>query len=123
MMAAANRLTVVAAVLLLWGLRIFVALFSIQVTHHDQYQASARKQQERKIDLLAPRGTIYDRNGQPLAISVPVASVSVNPMQIRDTNFASGLLGGILHLDKQALYQRLSEARAGNRGFLWVKRR
>jgi cell division protein FtsI (penicillin-binding protein 3) len=122
-MAAANRLTVVAAVLLLWGLRIFVALFSLQVTHHSQYQASARKQQEHEIDIPAPRGTIFDRNGQPLAISVPAASVSVNPMQITDVKFAAGLLGGILHLDKQVLYSRLSAARQDHRGFLWVKRR
>jgi cell division protein FtsI (penicillin-binding protein 3) len=122
-MAAANRLTVVAAVLLLWSLRIFVALFSLQVTHHSQYQASARKQQEQEIDIPAPRGTIFDRNGQPLAISVPAASVSVNPMQITDVKFAAGLLGGILHLDKQVLYRRLTAARDDRRGFLWVKRR
>jgi cell division protein FtsI (penicillin-binding protein 3) len=122
-MAAANRLTVVAAVLLLWGGWIFVNLFSLQVTHHAQYQASAKKQQEKEVDIPAPRGTIFDRNGQPMAISVPAASVSVNPMQITDPKFAAELLGGILHLDQQVLYRRLYNARQDRRGFLWVKRR
>ena len=122
-MAAANRLTVVAAVLLLWGARIFWSLFSIQVTHHAQYQASARRQQEQEVDIPAPRASIFDRNGQPLAVSVPAASVSVNPMQISDPKFAAELLGGILHLDKQVLYARIARAREDHRGFLWVKRR
>jgi cell division protein FtsI (penicillin-binding protein 3) len=122
-MAAANRLTVVAAVLLLWGVRIFVALFSLQVSQHAKYQAIARAQQEHEVDIPAARGTIFDRNGQALAISVPADSVSVNPQQISDPKLATDLLGNILHLDKQALYSRLIWARENHRGFLWVKRR
>jgi len=123
LLAAANRLTVVAAVLLLWGLRIFWALFSIQVTHHAQYQESARKQQEREIDIPAPRGTIFDRNGQAMAISVPAASLSVDPRRIADPKGASHLLGRLLHLDSEVLRQRLMSAREEHRGFMWVKRK
>jgi cell division protein FtsI (penicillin-binding protein 3) len=122
-MAAANRLTVVAAVLLLWGLRIFVALVSIQVSQHAKYKAIARAQQEHEFDIPAPRGTIFDRNGQPLAISMPADSVSVNPQQISDPKLATELLGNILHLDKQVLFSRLTWARDNHRGFMWVKRK
>jgi cell division protein FtsI (penicillin-binding protein 3) len=122
-MAAANRLTVVAAVLLLWGLRIFVALVSIQVSQHAKYKAIARAQQEHEFDIPAPRGTIFDRNGQPLAISTPADSVSVNPQQISDPKLATELLGNILHLDRQVLFSRLTWARDNHRGFMWVKRK
>ena len=121
--AAANRLAVVAAVLLLWGLRIVFALVSMQVSQHAKYQAIARSQQEHEVDIPAPRGSIFDRNGQPLAISVPADSVSVNPQQIGDLKVATDLLGNILHLDKTVLYSRLNWARQNHKGFLWVKRK
>ncbi|MDP9170077.1 MAG: hypothetical protein M3N54_05640, partial [Acidobacteriota bacterium] len=121
--AAVNRLTVLAAVLFLWGVLIFAKLISLQVLQHAKYSAIARSQQEQKVPIPAPRGNILDRNGQPLAISVPVDSVSVNPLQITDLKFATQVLGGILHLDQQVLYSRFEWARQHHKGFLWVKRR
>ncbi|MCU1330462.1 MAG: Peptidoglycan glycosyltransferase [Bryobacterales bacterium] len=121
--AAANRLTFVAAVLLLWGVWIVWTLFSIQIRHHTDYVLQARKQQEEDVSLQAPRGSIYDRNGQPLAISVPVESVSVNPMRMSNLRVASEVLANMLHLDQTALYGRLTQARKNRRGFMWVKHR
>src|SRR5579863_10447340 len=121
--AAVNRLTVLAAVLLMCGIGIFARLVSLQVVHHDKYAAFARSQQEHEVDMPAPRGTIFDRNGQPLALSVPADSVSVNPLQIADLHVATELLGNILHLDQKALSARLEWARENHKGFLWIKRR
>ena len=121
--AAVNRLTVLAAVLLLWAGVIMARLVSLQVAQHDKYAALARSQQEHKIDMPAPRGSIYDRNGQPLALSVSADSVSVNPMQIADLRVATEMLGNLLHLDQQVLYSRLQWARDNHRGFLWIRRR
>ena len=121
--AAVNRLTVFAAVLLMCGVGIFARLASLQVAQHEKYAALARSQQEHKIDMPAPRGSIYDRNGQPLALSVSADSVSVNPMQIADLRVATEMLGNLLHLDQQVLYSRLQWARDNHRGFLWIRRR
>lgn len=122
-LAAANRLTVVAAALLLWGIRIFVALVSIQVSQHAKYQQLARSQQERKVDVPATRGAIFDRNGQPLALSVPADSISIDPRKVTRPKFAADLLGGILHLDREVLYNRIIRGQQNHKGFLWVKRR
>jgi cell division protein FtsI (penicillin-binding protein 3) len=120
---AVNRLTVLAAVLLLWGLGIFARLVSLQILQHAKYSSIARSQQEHEVEIPAPRGSIFDRNGQPLALSVPVDSVSVNPLQISDLKVATEVLGNILHLDQQVLYNRLVWARDNHKGFMWVKRR
>lgn len=120
---AVNRLTVLAAVLFLWGIGIFARLVSLQILQHAKYSAIARSQQEHEVEIPAPRGSIFDRNGQPLALSVPVDSVSVNPLQISDLKVATEVLGNILHLDQQALYNRLVWARENHKGFMWVKRR
>ena len=120
---AVNRLTVLAAVLFLWGIGIFARLVSLQIVQHAKYSAIARSQQEHEVEIPAPRGSIFDRNGQPLALSVPVDSVSVNPLQISDLKVATEVLGNILHLDQQVLYTRLAWARENHKGFMWVKRR
>jgi cell division protein FtsI (penicillin-binding protein 3) len=121
--SAVNRLTLLAGVLLFWALAIGGKLISLQVVQHDKYAAIARSQQEHLIDIPAPRGSILDRNGQPLAISVPVASVSVNPQQIENFTMASEVLGNTLQLDQKVLYSRLKWARENHKGFLWVKRK
>ena len=113
--AAVNRLTCLAAFLLLWALAIAGRLFSLQVVQHARYAALARSQQEHEIDIPAPRGTILDRNGQPLAISVPTDSVSVNPQQIADLKLATEVLGNTLNLDQRVLYRRLEWARHNHR--------
>jgi cell division protein FtsI (penicillin-binding protein 3) len=117
------RLNMLAGVLLLCGAGIFYRLVSLQVRQHDKYVAIARSQQEHKVEIPAPRGSIYDRNGQVLALSVSADSVSVNPQQIADIKGSAELLGEMLHLDQQALYQRLQWAKENHKGFLWIKRR
>jgi cell division protein FtsI (penicillin-binding protein 3) len=121
--SAVNRLTLLAAILLLWALAIFGKLVTLQVIQHAKYAAIARSQQEHRIDIPAPRGSILDRNGQPLALSVPVASVSVNPQQIQNLRLATEVLGNTLNLDQGALYGRLEWAQQNHKGFMWVKRR
>ena len=121
--AAVGRLTMLAAVLLFWAVAIFGKLVSLQVIQHAKYAAIARSQQEHLVDIPAPRGSILDRNGQALALSVPVDSVSVNPQQIENIRLAAEVLGNTLNLDQRVLLERLTWARENHRGFLWVKRR
>jgi cell division protein FtsI (penicillin-binding protein 3) len=118
-----RRLTWVAAGVLLWAILIIAKLFSLQVLHHGEYLRLARQQQERQVEIPAPRGSMFDRTGNPLAMSVPVDSVYVNPLRLPDLAVASDILAKILDLDRTVLYGRLKQAFDGHRGFLWVKRR
>jgi cell division protein FtsI (penicillin-binding protein 3) len=118
-----RRLTILAALFLLWGAAIFVKLFSLQVVHHAQYARLAHARQELDLDIPAPRGTIYDRDGQPLAMSVPTESVYVNPLKVPDLGVAAELLALVLHLDRAELSVRMQQASENHRGFLWVKRK
>src|SRR5437870_4040735 len=69
-----RRLTWLAAIVLLWGAAIFLRLVSLQVFHHREYARMARARQELVIEIPAPRGTIFDRWGQALAMSVQTES-------------------------------------------------
>jgi len=55
---------------------------------------AAMRQQRRTIEIDPKRGTIYDRNMRPLAMSVPVQSAFAIPSEIKDTTMAARLLSG-----------------------------
>ena len=117
------RLTWLAIGALLWAGLIFAKLVSLQVIHHKEYARLARQQQELRVAIPAPRGPIFDRTGQPLAMSIPVESVFVNPLRIPDMGVASEILARILRLNAGELRNRMRWAYAHQRGFLWVKRK
>lgn len=120
---AARRLTWLAVVLALWALVILVRIVKLQVIAHGRYAAIAEKQQRRMVSLPAARGSLYDRNGLPLAMSAPVDSVFVNPLQLKDLQVAADILAPILSLDRVALLAKMEAALEDRRGFLWIKRR
>ncbi len=120
---AVKRLTWLVGAIVLWGVAIFLKLISLQLIHHKKYLAMARQQQEMKVELPAARGNIYDRNGQPLAMSLPVDSVSVNPRRVPNLSIASEVLASILNIDREELAGRLQNAVELKKGFLWVKRK
>ena len=119
----AARLTWVAGGALLWLILIVAKLISLQVIHHREYARIAWQQQELKVEIPAPRGPIFDRTGQPLAMSVPMESVFVNPLRVPDMGVASELLARILNLDAADVRNRMRLAYDHQRGFLWVKRK
>jgi len=118
-----RRLTLLAAIVLLWGAAIFEKLVSLQVIRHQEYLKLARARQEMVNEIPAPRGTIFDRGGRPLAMSVQTESVLINPRKVPDVGVASDLLGLVLHMDRQSLYDKMQEAHDSGRGFFWVKRK
>ncbi len=118
---AIRRLTWLGAALLVWGVAILGELISLQIVHHDDYIRKARKQQEASIELTAPRGTIFDRDNRPLAMSEPVESVLLNPRKIADQRMAADLLAPMLSLDPDQLYGQMLEAAEHHRGMV-VKR-
>src|SRR3954471_4181852 len=116
-----RRLTVLAAIVLIWGGVILKNLISLQILHHKEYASKARSIQEVVQEIPAPRGTIYDRDGRPLAMSLASRSVYINPMKV-DVGVASDLLGYLLHLDRSELYLKIKQAADAHRGYLIIKR-
>ena len=116
-----RRLTCLVVIILLWGAAILKNLISLQVIHHREYAVKARSIQEVDVEIPAPRGTIFDRDGRPLAMSLASRTVYINPMKV-DIGVASDLLGYLLHLDRADLYLKIKQAADAHRGYLIVKR-
>src|SRR5437660_3660546 len=98
-----TRTTFLAGGAALWGAAIFSKLFYLQALRHKHYAQMAREQQLKMVEVPGPRGSIYDRNGQPLAMSVPVDSVYVNPKRLPSLRVAADVIAPVLHLDRDQL--------------------
>ncbi len=120
---AISRLRWLARLFFFWALVILARLIFLQVVSHEEYARIATIQQQKLVEIQAPRGTIYDRNGHPLAMSIPVDSVCLNPMRLPDRSVAAEVLAGALGLDREQLRFEIEQAYAKGRGFLWVKRK
>jgi cell division protein FtsI (penicillin-binding protein 3) len=118
-----RRLHLLARVLYGVALVIFGRLIYLQIFKHADLKDMAIKQQEQEIDLREMRGTIFDANHEPLAISVPVDSVCVNPRRVKNPDMAAAILAGALKLNEDDLRTRIEEAKKANKGFLWIKRK
>src|SRR5438067_4582307 len=122
---ALTRTTFLAGSAALWASAVFGKLFYLQVVRHKHYAEAAREQQLEMVDIPAPRGTIFDRNMEILAMSEPVDSVYVSPMRVPNLAVAADILAPVLHLDRKLLYARLKSSYADRKrhGFCWVKQK
>ena len=116
-----RRILCLAVLFLLWGGWILRNLISLQVVNHQIYVGKAHRIQEMNEVLPAARGTIFDRDGRPLAMSLASQSVSVDPSKV-NAGVTADLLGYLLHLDRAELYLKIQQAAAAHRHDLWIKR-
>lgn len=90
----------ILAVLTMW-------LIYLNVAHGEEYAKAASEQQTKDITVSAKRGTIYDRNGKQLAVSVSADTVILDPTAIRKNETAekiSSELSEILEMDYDDVY-------------------
>ena len=70
----------------IFGVAAFVILFAklwqLQVVEHENLEGQAVTQQTREVTSSANRGTIYDTNGDVLAISADVQNVILSPRDV-----------------------------------------
>src|SRR5689334_7336937 len=66
---------IIFAVFLLFSLR----MYDLQVVGHDQAQLQADENRLNEQPLPAPRGVIFDRYGETLAVNVPAYNVTIIP--------------------------------------------
>jgi cell division protein FtsI (penicillin-binding protein 3) len=112
------RVALMSALLLTGLSAVLVRAVSLQVMQRARLSSMASDQSVREMQIPARRGDIYDRHGIPLAQSVEVDSLWLDPSQVGDVGRAARDLARLLHLDAGELQARLGRARR----FAWVKR-
>ena len=58
--------------------------FQLQVLEREAFRERAERQHQRVVPLSPQRGTIYDRHGEEMAVSIEVDSIYVNPQKVDD---------------------------------------
>ncbi len=83
-------------------------LYCIQIIDHDKFSGKALKIRERCWSIEAPRGNIYDRNGNPLALNLKLFSVAADPELVKRPGQVAAGLGPLLRMEQRPLARRLT---------------
>jgi cell division protein FtsI (penicillin-binding protein 3) len=119
--AATNRrITVLAAAFHALLAATLVRAIWIQVVKGPEYAAMALRQHRETVVVPASRGTIVDRNGEPLAIGKLSTTVYANPRQVDDARDITLAAAKQLGVDPTTLYPTLRDR---SRGFVYVARK
>jgi cell division protein FtsI (penicillin-binding protein 3) len=102
------------------GMSVILArAYQLQVLERERLASIARAGYRGTIKLPPKRGTIYDREGHELAISIEVASIYAHPNQIPDKQLAAKELSSVLNVKQSAVLSLLQSKRS----FVWIARK
>ena len=114
------RLYVVLMMLALGSTALIVRAVDLQVVHKDFYQEQGAERFLREMPIPVSRGTIFDRNGEPLAVSTPVESIWANPSALLEHADRFADLAKALGTDAASLQQKLEQRK--DKEFVYLKR-
>src|SRR5207245_8262702 len=102
----------------LWMVALIARLYYLQVVQYGDLEGRAQRQQQHTVEVSPNRGTIFDRNLHPLAMSVAVASVYAVPAEIPDRAMVAKVIAPILGLEAAQFLGRFNVFRS----CCWLKR-
>ncbi|MDD4321130.1 MAG: penicillin-binding transpeptidase domain-containing protein [Acidaminococcaceae bacterium] len=129
-----KRTGAVGVLILAFVVGVVLRLFWLQIVKGQELARDAKEQIAGENTELSPRGSILDRNGEDLAVSIISKSLYVNPQAMDDDpdrwergkqpqrnprRVAANLLAPILGLNAEDLFQEFNYK---DRCFIWVKR-
>jgi len=115
-----GRVSLVIAFFVLAAVSLVARAVHLQVFNKDFLNQQADSRHLRTEKISAHRGSIMDRNGDPLAISTPVDSVWANPKELAAAVDRVPELARSLGLDPELLMRRIT--RSMDKEFLYLKR-
>lgn len=114
-----KRIEYTVRVLLCIAVVLMGRLFFLQIIDKSDLQAKNLSQVQVDRKLQSPRGTIYDRNGRPLAMSVVTKSLYADPKMIKQSpNEIAELIAPYVTMSKDNIVKSLQEDTA----FVWLDR-
>lgn len=115
-----GRVTLVMAFFVLAATSLIARAVHLQVLNKDFLNQQADSRHLRTEKISAHRGSIVDRNGEPLAISTPVDSVWANPQELAAAVDRVPELAKALQIDSQLLMRRITQSMG--KEFLYLRR-
>jgi len=98
---------------------IFLRAYQLQILEGGKLSSLAEEGYTGKRTLTTQRGTIFDRNGRELALSIDVSSIYCYPKKIKDTLKTATLIASALHIERRDVLKKLHSSQP----FVWIKRK
>lgn len=117
--SAQRRIRFFGGLFILIFIAVAVRAIYLQVVYAPELQSRADQQRQRVIKLAPQRGTIYDRNGDPLAVSLAAESLYADPTLISDVDSTVAVLAPLLSLSQGEIKKLLTEKKR----FVWLQRK
>jgi cell division protein FtsI (penicillin-binding protein 3) len=114
----AGRVKAFRILLILFLAAVGIRAFYLQVIQPDTVISLAHRKFDYNVKLSSYRGTIYDKSGQPLAISLDVKSIAANPRLIDRPASCAAKLARVLKINEHTLKKKLES----DKYFTWIKR-
>lgn len=106
------------SIALFFSLLAFIAfsarLFYLQIYKGEEYRSFSERNILRIIELPAPRGRVFDRNGEKVLYNKPSFNVRVFPKEIGDADKLAKDLSQIINTPKENLGEKLRKAASLN---------
>ena len=112
------RIRLIGVIFIIGFALVAMRAFDLQVMQEEEWDKRAERQHQKVIPLTAQRGTIFDSNGEELAVSVDVDSVYAEPRKLEDRAAAAKKLAKALGLSSKKINAKLKR----NNNFVWLKR-
>ena len=113
-----TRFMLIIAVFVVWIGGIGVRLVHLQVQQHDALYEQAVNQRINIKKKKLPRGSILDRNGRVLAMSVPVKTLFADPAEIEDVAAASKQIAKAIGQNEKQVLSQLKDAKASGKRYV-----
>jgi len=107
-----NRFLTLSIAAIVIFLMLVMRLWYLQVISSERYLILSEKNRIRYIPITAPRGSIYDRNGELLVDNRPAFDVSVFPEEVGDKEKLLDRLSSFLSVNMDVLQRRWEEGRS-----------
>jgi cell division protein FtsI (penicillin-binding protein 3) len=92
--------------------------FQLQILQGDKLMRLGERQHLKEWIVLPKRGALFDRGGDPLALSMESQSVYVRPHRVQEADKVSQSLAQILGLSAAEVRQKVGSEKP----FVWIKR-
>lgn len=116
--AGRARMSLIGVVVVLAWLGMGYRLFEIQVVRAEELAEEGLSQRLVTREMAPQRGKIYDRNRNLLAMTVESQSIFAVPDQVTEPLWVAQQIGGLLGVDSETLYERLTS----DLDFVYIKR-
>ena len=101
------KFSVVQYAILIVFLVLGYGLWRLQIANNDTYSVRAEQNRIKRVPVLAPRGKIYDRDGNLIVDNYPSFSALLLRDQLRDLNADAPRIAGGLHISPEEIRDKV----------------